>query len=501
MTDRDPRREHTNADTECFENPTAAHVLALLEQAADLATDDAPIVRVEIPVAPASPRAWLQAQRNAVKTYWADREHGFEMAGIGAADLIEGTEPVDYARRTAVARLFDRMRKGLPRAYPNLRYYGGLRFDPEAHTDPRWTPWGVYRFVLPRFELFNMDGRSYFVCNAIFPAGGRDSRRAEDLLRASARRGPTSVGARPLAPWLRGIRDELAYVAFPERPISLDMPTFISRKDCPDRTQWRVMVESAIGDFARHRIEKVVLARVACLDFSGPVDPMALLERLNASANNAFLFSFQPDEGTAFFGATPERLYKRVGHFVQSEALAGTTIRGASDETDVALGEALLHNDKELREHGFVRDSIRAAFQALCREVREDKDLSLVRLRDCQHLVCRFEGLLDDANSDADVLRALHPTPAVGGYPTPPAMAWIAKAEPFDRGWYAGPVGWVGYDSSEFAVAIRSARVDANTLSLYAGAGIVPGSDPDQEWAEIENKMGLFLNVLIPHAD
>ena len=99
-------------------------------------------------------------------------------------------------------------------------------------------------------------------------------------------------------------------------------------------------------------------------------------------------------------------------------------------------------------------------------------------------------------HSDADIVSTLHPTPAVGGSPTREAVAWIRANEPFARGWYAGPIGWVGYDSSEFAVAIRSALIDGTSLSVYTGAGIVPGSDPAREWQEIEDKMGTFLHVL-----
>ena len=142
-------------------------------------------------------------------------------------------------------------------------------------------------------------------------------------------------------------------------------------------------------------------------------------------------------------------------------------------------------------------DSIRGAFQALCKEVREEEEVSIVRLRDCQHLVRRFEGILADGKTESDILETLHPSPAVGGCPVKAALEWIEREEPFDRGWYAGPVGWVGYDSSEFAVGIRSGLIDGNTLSLYAGAGIVPGSDAEREWAEIESKLETFSRMLM----
>ena len=107
-----------------------------------------------------------------------------------------------------------------------------------------------------------------------------------------------------------------------------------------------------------------------------------------------------------------------------------------------------------------------------------------------------FEGTLRDGVGDAELLTALHPTPAVGGYPTDRAVREIAEREPFDRGWYAGPVGWVGRDGAEFAVAIRSGLVEGSTLSVFAGAGIVAGSVPGNEWEELDYKISHFTQAL-----
>ena len=119
----------------------------------------------------------------------------------------------------------------------------------------------------------------------------------------------------------------------------------------------------------------------------------------------------------------------------------------------------------------------------------------ILKLSRLQHLYSNIRGLLKDGIGDSDILQHLHPTPAVGWYPKNEAMRYIEDIEPFDRGWYAGPVGWVSSDAAEFAVAIRSAITTENKLILYAGAGIVPGSDPEKEWAEIENKIANYLKV------
>jgi len=194
-------------------------------------------------------------------------------------------------------------------------------------------------------------------------------------------------------------------------------------------------------------------------------------------------------------GASPERLYRRTGRAIETEALAGTRPRGEG-AADEALRAELLADDKERREHRIVVDGIREALAGLCVNVREDPTISVLQLRNCQHLFETVEGVLANGVTDGDVLRALHPTPAVGGTPTVDAVRWIAALEPFDRGWYAGPVGWIGRDSAEFAAAIRCGLACGDSLRVYSGAGIVAGSTPEREWAEIENKMSNFLEAL-----
>jgi menaquinone-specific isochorismate synthase len=143
-----------------------------------------------------------------------------------------------------------------------------------------------------------------------------------------------------------------------------------------------------------------------------------------------------------------------------------------------------------------VLDTIRDGFKGACHAVHVDDAVSLLKVRRCQHLLSRVEGILTDDKWKWDALRTLHPTPAVGGFPNNEALAFIEAHEPFDRGWYAGPIGWVGPKTAEFAVGIRSGLLHGDALRLYAGAGIVQGSTAESEWDEIENKMGNFLSAL-----
>lgn len=450
--------------TGSMNTPCFLDIPRLVEQAFAIASDA--VVRIELPVPPLDPLKWLHAQPAAVKTYWADRDDAFTMAGVGVAHTVTGDESVP-----PYGPLFEQLRSGLSCAHPNLRYYGGFRFDAGRGTDPQWSRWGTYRFVIPRFEVLRTETGCCVVCNAHCGNGHADEEVA-------------------------AIERDLACLTLSEDGRLDSTLRMLSRTDRPDRERWSAMIGDALGAFQRGELKKVVLARESRFEFATPPDPLHLLRRLSDAVGNAYLLMFQPCEGSSFLGASPERLYRRVGGYIQSEALAGTRPRGDSEAADAAFADVLLHDDKELREHGYVADGIRGAFESLCSEVREEEALSLVRLRDCQHLIRRFEGMLAEGKGEAEILEALHPSPAVGGAPGRAALDWIAREEPFDRGWYAGPVGWVGYESSEFAVGIRSGLIDGNAMSLYAGAGIVPGSDAAREWAEIESKLETFFTVL-----
>ena len=171
-------------------------------------------------------------------------------------------------------------------------------------------------------------------------------------------------------------------------------------------------------------------------------------------------------------------------------------MRGADSIADEALAIELLTSDKDQREHDIVRKSIRQKLHQFVDHLNVDTQASILRLANKQHLRSNVQGTLKEGVDDGMLLKRLHPTPAVGGYPTDNALPEIARIEPFNRGWYAAPVGWIGADSAQFAVGIRSGLVEGKELSLFSGAGIVRGSDPDAEWREVENKIQDFIGIL-----
>lgn len=424
--------------------------------------DSPQLLRAEVAISGIDPLAWLSAQPHALKTYWRDRDMKFEVAGVGKADMLSGRAGVDDP-----SALFRRLTRFLVDEPNACRYYGGFRFRTRMPPDRRWEHFGTYYFVLPRFEIIRRGQRSYFACNYLWQPGDPHHDDMSELMRIN---------------W--------------QMPAAAARPTLVDRQDFPDKARWKENIQSALRLMNDRQIEKIVLARRADLTFLETLDPLHLLAGIQQTNARAFYFCFQPDHAHAFIGGTPERLYRRVGRKIFSEAVAGTRPRGKSESRDLQMQQELLQSEKDLREHRFVLDSIRQSFESVCETVDATGRIAVLKLDKLQHLYATLAGILKPGIDDGQILSSLHPTPAVGGVPKPDAIREIEQLENFDRGWYAGPVGWVSRNAAEFAVAIRSGLVEANQLCLYSGAGIVPGSSPETEWDEIESKIANYLKVL-----
>ena len=413
------------------------------------------------------PLSWLQTQRASERIYWSDRDTNFETAGIGIADQTKIDPKLSE-------QLFanDSWGADIPESGAT-RYFGGHRFSPVTHvSDQTWDSFGDGRFILPRFELYASNDQTWFICNLI-PSRDRDAK--DKIL------------------W------QLSQVLFTDSKQPSDMPCILGRTDLPNHTEWASGVRTVLTSVADGDISKVVLARRSTLQFENVIDPVCLLHRLKSRSSGCYHFLFQFDSSAAFVGASPERLFRRTGRRMESEAIAGTRPRGATADEDVRMERELASSEKDITEHNFVVEDITSVIKSLCSDwnilANGDSD-SLMKLASVQHLITRFEGQLDNGHSDLSIVSMLHPTSAVGGVPSAKALRMIEALEPFDRGWYAAPVGWIGPDSAEFAVAIRSGLVTDNILHLFAGAGIVDGSSAENEWCEIDSKLANFLAAL-----
>lgn len=425
--------------------------------------DPVSFVSVRLPVGALDPFQWVKEQRYSEKIVWQDRESGSLIAGVGVTDSFDGDAPQfdrQFAQR--IARLRN--------SSEDLKYFGGIRFDRSKAPHVEWSAFRGHRFILPRFELRQHEGRAYLHVN-LDPVIDRKQ--------------------------LDRIQREIDRLTFPMHPLSGSIPMPISRSDRPKLGAWKASLEKVLL-LLRHAdpLEKIVLARQVVFDFAERIDRFLLIKLLGLATPQCYHFLFQFDESSAFVGATPERLYRRRGRHVESEAVAGTGRRDQGTSYDQVLGDALLSSDKDQREHAFVRTSLIRSFKSLCSQFSIDAEASLMNISIGRHLRSKFKGVLRDEITDAEVLNRVPPTSAVGGHPRQLALQKIQDIEPFDRGWYAGAVGWFGRNEADFGVAIRSGIVSENRLRLYSGAGIVDGSDAEQEWAEIEQKIGDFINVL-----
>jgi menaquinone-specific isochorismate synthase len=370
--------------------------------------------------------AWLQSESGDIKFYWKDRE-GEEVAAVGSVLSFSGPPRFDEGNDS------------------EARFYGGHAFFPDVpFKDGIWKAFPSQFFFLPEKEVRRSGGKTTFLFHQL-------------------------NGSSPAPAFCPPILPDSSFV------ISKGAHT-------PSKDVWKTLVEKIQSE----QLDKVVLARRSTYSAKG--DPLSLLSSL--PQKGGILFAIQIREGATFLGVTPERLYRRVGRTIETEAVAGTRKLGTDPRE-------LLDDPKERQEFLFVKESIQTALSPLCEEVSFDKEDQILQTPNVIHLYNCFSAELCRGVTDAEILEALHPTAAMGGTPRLSALEYLARHEPFERGWYASPIGYLSARSAEFAVGIRSALVEGEHLHLFAGAGIVEGSAAENEWTELENKVSLWKNLAL----
>ncbi|RTR27935.1 isochorismate synthase [Shewanella atlantica] len=422
-----------------------------------------PIIQVSVPISAMPAIAWLAAQPIYPRIYWKGRDTEEEVAAIGSCKDFTYEEAVDdnqlsleYQKQRALSNNQD------------IRYYGGVAFD---RTTECWPEFGRAHFVLPRIELRRSGEEYKLLINLNCESNEPEAERAL-AIEALAK----LVSPRPLPP-----------------PNKINL---LSRSDRPDRYHWTELVKKVTHEKFIQDTPKVVLSRLTQLEVDEEVDPWMLLACWQGRNQNSFQFGFQFSPERAFISCTPERLYRRRQRELFTEALAGTTTRGLNQEEDRALAQQLLEDNKNSHENQLVKEHIVDALTPLSNYVGAEETPRVFKLSHIQHLHRSIRAELKPGIDDFQLLQALHPTPAVGGLPKEPAMNFIRQREGYARGWYAGACGYFNKYESEFAVAIRSALIEPGRINLFAGAGIVSGSEPEAEWVELENKLTTILSIL-----
>jgi menaquinone-specific isochorismate synthase len=257
---------------------------------------------------------------------------------------------------------------------------------------------------------------------------------------------------------------------------------------------WCDAVAETVKRIVAGRLEKAVLARALDVEADAPIDVGAVLQRLRTTYPATMLYAID-----GLVGATPELLVSRMGDVVRSHPFAGTTPRTGDPAADARAAATLLASTKDRAEHQVTIDMVLDTMLPFCSYVDSEPEPSIVSLANVQHLATLVEGRLSSPPATALALvAALHPTPAVCGWPTDAARALIAELEQLERGRYTGAVGWVdAHGNGRFGVAIRCAEIDGNRARLFAGNGIVSDSDPRTELAETQAKLQAMLAAIV----
>lgn len=409
---------------------------------------------------------------------WEQPDREFALAALGVAHeaTSRGAE-----RFGDVARECARLREGaVVEEPPSLPagagpvWTGGFAFDPDGAASPIWSSFAPGSLALPELSICRSDGQSFLTVNLVVSPGAD----------------PDALAARAEAR-LASLRDE---------PLPLLEPQLTGRpriRSVLPPSEFERAVGAATERIdADGRLRKVVLAREVEVEAPAAHDPAAVFGALREQFPSCFCFCCGTPEA-AFVGASPELLVRRSGAGASTVALAGSIRRSSDPAIDDHLGEQLLRSDKDRYEQRIVTERIVRALRPHAVWVEAAAEPEVVKVANIQHLATPVLAQLAEPHSAVELAGLLHPTPAVGGEPAAEAAAAIAALEPLDRGWYAGPVGWMdATEDGELCVALRSAMLRDRTARLYAGVGVVAGSDPADELAETEVKLGALLPLL-----
>ncbi|MGH7861512.1 MAG: isochorismate synthase [Candidatus Dormibacteraceae bacterium] len=330
---------------------------------------------------------------------------------------------------------------------------GGFAFDPSAPPAPPWDGFPALLFRVPELTLTRVRGRSW--------ASGD-----LDLLE--------------LEPGFRGPRARTLTLA-----------------ESRSKDQFCESVAAAVRRLGAGEAEKVVLARELVASADGVFAAANLVASLRAAHPSCFSYLISGADGTTLIGASPELLVRRSGLLATSQPMAGSAARGPSDEDDEALAQQLLGSPKDASEHALTSDHVLRVLSAAAVSVSASP-AEVARFADIQHLATTITAhLREPAASLLELADRLHPTPAVNGFPAAAARRMIDEIEPFERGWYAGAVGWMdARGDGELAVALRCGLLWEDAARLYAGVGVMPNSDPEHELAETELKFRALIGAL-----
>jgi isochorismate synthase len=403
--------------------------------------------------------------RGAQRFFTAGPENAFSVLGLGSACEIisETSDPFTEVRERAQALLAS--------ADPGALLMGGFAFAAQtrAKRDPAWRAFANARFTLPEMTLVQTHSAVWLTRAAEV--------RPDDDPEALSWRADTGV--------LETVSPRRSHPALRT-----------AQQDSEPLPEYEQAAAEVIAAIRRDEAAKVVLARIERLALNDMLSAEPLLRHLRQSHPTCFTFAqgFGPE---TFLGATPELLVRRRDHEITASAVAGTVARGETPAGSAELARKLRTSPKERAEHAFVVHAIEEALTDLCAELEIPRKPDLMQSGSVQHLHTPIRGRLLKSHHILDLAARIHPTPAVGGTPRSPALDLIRKHERFDRGWYTGPLGWFNASGNgDLVVALRCGLLSPGEVRLFAGAGLVAGSNPQQEAAEVALKLQALRTAL-----
>jgi salicylate biosynthesis isochorismate synthase/menaquinone-specific isochorismate synthase len=426
------------------------------------------------------PAATVFASRRADDRWFAweqpDRDR-FALGALGAAHVVEAA-PARQRFHAAARECSELMRDAvlgepMDRLATGPVWVGGFSFFADGGRDPHWGSLPATLLVLPEISLSRVNDDTAATVNVLCRPGDD----AGALVAQAAGR----IGS---------LRDAGLPLIDPDPAGGYDIASVLPPQD----------YERAVGEGARRvrarELDKLVLAREVRVSGTRPFNAGAVFGALRSGYPTCYCFCAGTPEA-AFVGASPELLVRRAGAVVSTVALAGSARRSADPSVDDHLAERLLHSAKDLDEHRIVIGTIERALDRVSVWVAAAEEPAVVKVANIQHLATPVRAQLADPLSVVELAGALHPTSAVGGEPWSAAEPLVRRLELLDRGWYAGPVGWMdAAEDGEMCVALRCALVQGRTAHCYAGVGVVADSDPEAELAETEVKLQAIVPAL-----
>ncbi len=421
---------------------------------------------------------FLQQADGQERYYWENQNDHIAFAGAGTAIEITAWGDDRFQKITdQIRELFIQasiLGSDNPLTAPRL--FGGFSFRGDFTPDNTWSIYAPAYFVLPHYQLVSIKGEMWLTINTQIPVDENPSDLVDDLKSALSNK----IAQLKAGEWevINLKQSPLKHVNY---PMSHDM--------------WDEMITTATRRISAGELNKVVLSRVAELQFESRVNFLPILRHLADHYAECYRFLFEPRPHHAFYGASPELLVGLQGSQLQTMGLAGSIGRDDSPEADQALSDELLNSKKDRHEHQIVVDKIRDRLEPITDSL-SIPEMGLLKLSNIQHIYTPIRGELKQAEGVLSVVEVLHPTPALGGDPRDIAMQVISDLEPIPRGWYGAPVGWIDSNlDGQFSVAIRSAVAQESRVWVYSGAGIVGDSVPQKEWDETALKFRPMLNA------